>query len=170
MSYYPYYRSLYKNVKQTMVPLVSSKVYVYSDTGGGLIPIFSSSTGTNELTQPILSDKDGSVFFYVAPGRIRLDIDLDGVNTFSIQDTVADTDNIVLPYVGEVPVGTIDGVNVTFTLANVPHPTRTAVYVDGKRFSFSYSAPAPSQFTISSTTLTLGSPPVSSIVVDYWTV
>lgn len=63
---------------------------------------------------------------------------------------------------GEVPLGTVDGVNPTFTIAN-SNPSQKAVYCDGIRTN-------PSNFSITGATLTITNAaviPTNSILIDY---
>lgn len=60
----------------------------------------------------------------------------------------------------EVPSGAINGTNKSFTLANTPVTGSVRVWVDGIRFNAS-------DFTVSSTTLTLTVAPQTELVVDY---
>jgi len=60
----------------------------------------------------------------------------------------------------EVPTGTINGSNTTFTLVNTPKSGTVKVWIDGVRFG-------PASYSISGTTLTVDVAPVTTIVVDY---
>lgn len=63
---------------------------------------------------------------------------------------------------GEVPSGTVDGVNDDFTIAN-SNPSKVALYLDGIRTN-------PSNFSITGTALTItnaGVIPTNSILIDY---
>lgn len=92
-----------------------------------------------------------------------LDIKTDGTNTGLIAFDnpgllTVDTREIW----GEVPSGTINGVNDTFTIAN-SNPSKKAVYSDGIRTD-------PANFSISGTTLTITNAlviPTNSLLIDY---
>lgn len=58
----------------------------------------------------------------------------------------------------EVPTGTINGVNVTFTLAHTPQTGSLHVFSDGLRTT---------NFTLVGTTLTMGAAPTTSLICDY---
>lgn len=63
---------------------------------------------------------------------------------------------------GEIPTGTIDGINDDFVIAN-SNPSRVALYIDGIRTN-------PSNFSITGTALTITNAtviPTNSILIDY---
>ena len=64
----------------------------------------------------------------------------------------------------EIPSGTINGTNRTFTLANAPVSGSIKVFSDGIRIN-------PNQYTVSTTTLTFNAGsvniPVNTLLVDY---
>lgn len=64
---------------------------------------------------------------------------------------------------GEVPTGSVDGANDTFTVANTPTSNSTAVYLGGSRMKES------DDYTVSGATITFTTPPHSgsNILVDY---
>lgn len=166
---YPYSRFVTKNVKQALVPAVNVQVYVMIGTSNVEKTVYYDINGINAIPQPLLTTETGEVSFYTTPGRIRLDVHLDSATTISIYDSVVDVDNIVLPSIGVVPSGLVNSSNKTFTLAEIPNPARVAVYVDGLRIrQTNNSTPASSTFYIDEATITLGTAPTSSILVDYW--
>lgn len=65
--------------------------------------------------------------------------------------------------IGEVPSGTINGSNTAFTIANTPIAGTVQVYFNGLRMK------ATSDYTISGTTITFGTAPVSgdTLITDY---
>lgn len=67
--------------------------------------------------------------------------------------------------VNEVPVGTVDGANVTFTLANTPSAGTQQLYLNGLR----QKAGAGNDYTISGATITMSVAPASGDVLlcDY---
>lgn len=64
---------------------------------------------------------------------------------------------------GEIPSGTINGANVTFTLANTPVAGTVAVYLNGARQKVT------DDYTISGATITFVSAPLSgsNLLADY---
>lgn len=62
---------------------------------------------------------------------------------------------------GETPTGTLNGSNVTFTIANTPITGTVRVYLNGQRM--------PSGYSVSGTTITFTTAPISTdnIIVDY---
>jgi hypothetical protein len=94
---------------------------------------------------------DGSIVLTASPGfNITLNADniaLNGVLTTEVW--------------GEVPTGTINGVNDTFTIS-YSNPRKIAVYSDGIRTN-------PANFSVSGTTLTMGATviPFSTLLTDY---
>lgn len=168
-SVYPYYRAVQKNVGQALIPSVDAEVQVFKSGTNQEWPVYSNADGSNLLNQPLLTDSEGIMFFYAPPGRVRIDVRLDGANVISIEDVIVDTDNLVLPVVGEVPLGNVNSVNTVYTLAATPNPNRVAVYVDGARLIRVPGVPTGGQFAVSNATVTVGAAPVNSIVVDYWT-
>ncbi len=72
--------------------------------------------------------------------------------------------------IGEVPSGTKDGVNKTFTLAAAPlTDNEVGVYLTGTRLAKVAATPTAVEFTISGTTITTGLAPASgdSLFADY---
>jgi len=63
--------------------------------------------------------------------------------------------------INEIPTGTINGVNVTFTLANTPTTGKVMLYADGIALTPTVD------YTISGTTITLGIAPSSAILAHY---
>lgn len=168
-SVYPYYRAVQKNVGQALIPSVDAEVQVFKSGTNQEWPVYSNADGSNLLTQPLLTDSEGVMFFYAPPGRVRIDVRLDGANVTSIEDVIVDTDSLVLPVIGEIPSGSVDSANTVFTLTDTPNPNRVAVYVDGVRLIRVPGVPVGGQFAVSNVTITTGAAPVNSIVVDYWT-
>jgi hypothetical protein len=166
---YPYYRAVQKNVGQALIPSVNAEIQVFKSGTNQEWPVYSNADGTNLLTQPLLTDSEGIMFFYAPPGRIRIDVRLDGANVISIEDVIVDVDSLVLPVVGEVPSGTINSVNTTFILSLTPNPNRVAVYSDGVRLVRTDGTPVGGQFAVSNTSILIGTAPVNSVIVDYWT-
>jgi len=165
---YPYYRSFMKNVKQTAVPAVGAQIEVFRSGTNEQVPIYSDVNSLSEIEQPTLTDTDGAVFFYVEPGRVRLDVQLDGSNVVSVEESIVDTDNLVLPVVGEIPSGNVDGVNTVFTLTRSPNASLVALYVDGNRFRWVSGAPGAQQFSVTENIVTCGTAPNAVILADYW--
>jgi Flp pilus assembly protein TadG len=67
-------------------------------------------------------------------------------------------------FIDEIPVGTVNGSNTSFTLTYTPNPTNSLnVYVNGQRLSVT------TDFTLSGATLTLNTAPItgSILVVEY---
>ena len=66
---------------------------------------------------------------------------------------------------GEVPSGTINGSNVTFTIANTPETGSTKIYRNGIRLR----SGANNDYIISGTTITTSQAPESgdSLIIDY---
>lgn len=63
------------------------------------------------------------------------------------------------PVFNEVPSGTINGSNATFTLARTPKYGTVQVFVDGI---------ATDDFSIVGRTLTVTTPPNTALLVHYW--
>lgn len=87
--------------------------------------------------QSLFINSGGALEVLVSPtGAIAitpdgLAVQVDGVTVTIVNDQlVAEFSNFV---VGEVPSGTVDGTNPTFTLAHTPIAGTVAVYVDGVR-------------------------------------
>lgn len=72
--------------------------------------------------------------------------------------------------VGEIPAGTQDGVNTSFTLANAPSSLdELGLYLSGGRLERVLAAPNSMQFVILGTTITMGLAPraTDSLFADY---
>lgn len=69
---------------------------------------------------------------------------------------------------GEVPSGTINGSNPTFTLANTPTPNTESLYKNGARLQRGNS----NDYTISGATITINAGVIPSgsdeLLCDYW--
>lgn len=61
----------------------------------------------------------------------------------------------------EIPSGTINGINDTFTIENAPRTGTLMLYVDGIRLIQTVD------FEITGVTITVGIPPISAIICDY---
>lgn len=72
------------------------------------------------------------------------------------------------PVDNETPGGTIDGVNATFTLANAPNPSGSLILV--QRFASGGSAVLlqGTDYTLSSATITMTSPPATGDALAAW--
>lgn len=71
---------------------------------------------------------------------------------------------------GEVPGGTVNGSNVTFTLASAPNPSLSLMlYVNGALQSQVPAAgPAPVDYTLSGSTITFTYPPQANSTILAW--
>lgn len=169
---YPVNHRVLRNLKQVLVPIRDCEVSVYDSQSGEIKQLFSDPSefpGT-ELSQPVKTDVNGEVTFYVTPGRIRIDSKIDDALTLSREEVVADASNIILPRVGEVPTGDMSG--ASFTLIYPVYADRIMLYVDGARWKRvpSNTSPVGKQFSVNGIELLLGQAPggTSDFFVDYW--
>ena len=145
--------------------------------GGGVFssdPDFTYSTSTSTLTVPNLSGSltrlaDGTSYL-VAGDNITITTGSNGSITISASGLVAPPTPAVRTQSQmawmESPVGTVDGVNNVFTVANAPNPSNSLMFfVNGVL----QKPGAQYDYTISSTTVTLAVPPEegSNLVATY---
>lgn len=174
MNLYPYTYTVTKNLAQGIMPMRDTEVYVYINGTGDEKGLFSDATGNfgTELTQPLRTNSEGIVNFYCAPGRIRIDVKLDATTTVSTEDVIGDYDSMVIPIIGETPVGFKNSINRTFKLNRRVYGTNVALYVNGLRVPRVANTESPSsgEFTVYNDTLTLGTPPseYDVLLVDYY--
>lgn len=169
---YPVNHRVLRNLKQVMTPIRDCEVSVYDSQSGEIKQLFSDASefpGT-ELPQPVKTDPNGEVTFYVTPGRIRIDSQIDDNLTISREEVVADASNIILPRVGEVPTGDVSG--TSFTLVYPVYADRVMLYVDGVRWKRvpSNVNPVGKQFSVNGIEMLLGQAPGGGVdfFVDYW--
>lgn len=146
--------------------VASTETYADPGTSGNLL----TSDGTNwtSATPPVavsVTTKGDLQTYDTAPARLPV-----GTNGQVLAADSAETTglNWVDPdvtggIIGETPSGTIDGVNVDFTLANTPNTGSLKVYLNGQRLTLT------SDYTTSGTDLTLVyAPTIGSVLrVDY---
>ena len=174
MALYPHKHVVTKNAAQSLIPASKIEVTVYNSNTATTRKIYSDAAGSAELTQPIETGTDGSVFFYTEPGRIRIDAKLDAALTVSTEEVITDQDNILTPLLNQTPSGALDSNNTTFTLDELVRDDLAALYVNGERWKFipaSGSLTANNkEFKISGKTLTFAKAPTAgdTIIVDYF--
>ena len=97
------------------------------------------------LTQPVFTDPP-----YAAQMATNL----------GLIDTAVGVINTALGWnvTNEVPTGTINGTNVTFTLAHTPAANSLRLYADGLRTT---------NYTLAGHTITMGVAPTTSLIADY---
>jgi hypothetical protein len=171
---YPYSIVVTRNLKQVIAPVRSAEVTVWDVVSGAQRELFPDSTedAAALIVQPILTNANGETgTFYVGPGRIRVDMKLDSVTTNSLHLVIPDEDMNVVPVIGEVPGGDVDGTNTTFTLDQSVFGNNVSLYVNGTRWAKTSGSEVPTgqQFAVSAATITTGDPPGAGAVLlsDY---
>lgn len=170
MSLYPIAQPIWRSAGTLVSVFAGAQVEVYDSVTNTPRTVYEDLNGLKVIDQPLVANPQGVVFFYSEPGRIRLEITVDGAVTWSEDIDVSDVDIIALPVIGEIPTGLVNGSNNSFTVLETPVAARTSVYVDRLRQTYSVTAPGAGQFSVSSKTITVGTPPTTSILIDYWTV
>jgi hypothetical protein len=171
MPLYPVTLTISRNLRQAVTPMRSAEVYVFRAGTSEPLVVYPDWTGGAELIQPILTDINGKVSFYVTPGRVRVDARLDLATTESIELVVPNEDENLLPIIGE-QLGTGDGVSTTFQLAYAPFGDKIAIYIDGRRCTqipLTSTPIGPFQYNLNTTFVITGEPVSSGLLIlaDY---
>lgn len=169
---------------------VDTKVTGTADAAIGTIPSGAIDGANVDYVLDTLPSADASVSLYrnglrlkntspTAPATV-FEFRASGQNidlfTAPVSGDILYSDYVKLPaaatIIGELPSGTQDGANKTFTLANTPtNNTNPGVYLNGFRLTKVATAPASTQYSLATATLTLGLAPNAgdTLYCDYST-
>lgn len=176
MALYPYKFIATKNVKQAIVPVPLTQVFVYDTSIGGqgstvLKTIYSGPDEaiTSVYVQPVQTNTNGEIIFYAHAGRIKIESKIDSSTFVLHHDVIVDQDNITSSIINESPEGSVNGTNNTFGLMSSPRNNNVALYVDGLRYRLSLGELEAKEFSLYNKVITIEPAPTigSVIIVDY---
>lgn len=93
-SRYPYRMVVTKNVRQALVPVKEALVTPFISGTGVPKDVTADKAGTLPLSVPLITDENGETFFYIRPGAVRFDIELDPISFKQIEDVICDCEKI----------------------------------------------------------------------------